>query len=163
MAGSSGRTTGLQTSFYYKSGHTALADANNPAWSDFVGNGKLVEDDNKINHAVGDVEVGTEENSGTEAVYDEQTEYEFPLPGSPTPFGLEVQFDDSDTVHSTIDEAEAGSACEVAVRVSTGPAAQTVRVVQGKLKATKNSYSPTGVEKMTVPVAVNRIFKVRQA
>lgn len=161
MAGSTGRTTGLQVQWYYKAGHSTLSDP--IAYADFVGANKLVLAANEIKNAVGDVTIGTQDASASEPVFNQQTEYEYAIPGTPAPFSLEVQFDDSDAIHAAIDEADAGTDCEVACVVTTATDQVTVRVVRGELKATQQTYSAAGVQKMSIPVAVAAIYKVKES
>ena len=159
MAGSTGRTTGIQTKWYYSETvpTTALT-----AYATWTGAGNLVLPANQIKFAVGDVDIGTEEASNTEAIYGEQTEYEYAIPGTPSTFSLEVEHDDGDRIHKGIHDAEAGTDCVVAAEVTTGTNAITLYIITGELKATKQSFSPTGLQKMTIPVAVGSIRTVRE-
>ena len=165
MAGSTGRTTGIQTTWFYKAGHSTVSDP--LVYADFVGAGKLVVsptgDDNRLKHAVGDTSIGTEAASGSEATYGNDREFEFPIPGSPSPFELEVQYDDADSTHRAIADAAGGTKCEIASVTMTAADEITVRVVQGALKGDNVSNSPTALQKMTVSIAVENIYTVRAA
>ena len=158
MAGTTGRTTGIQTKWYFS---TTVPSTALTAYATWTGTGP-VQSDNEIKYAVGDVDIGTEEASNTEAIFGEQTEYEYAIPGTPSTFSLEVQYDDNDSVHKSIHAAEAGTDCVVVGEVTTGAAAITLYIVTGELKATKQSFSSTGLQKMTVPVAVASIRTVRE-
>ena len=159
MAGSTGRTTGIQTKWYYSK---TIPSTTLTAYGTWSGSGKLVDAANQIKFAVGDVDIGTEEASNTEAIYGEQTEYEYAIPGTPSTFSLEVEYDDNDSIHKGIHDDDAGTDCVIAAEVTTGASAVTLYIVTGELKATKQSFSPTGLQKMTIPVAVGSIRTVRQ-
>ena len=152
MAAASGRTTGIATKWYYTS--TAGEIASSDTWTDWVGTGKLVEDSNQIKYATGAPEFGADASSGTESVFGEARQHEFPLPSPPANFELDTQYDGADPIHSAIATARATLDVAIAAHDVVGEG-ETVYIVIGKLKETKIRFDSEGLKKMTIPVAVD--------
>ena len=157
MAGAVGRSTGIQIKWHYVTGNKIPSDG---TWANWFGAGKVVDGvTNELKYATGQPEVGAEPASGTEAVFGEDRKFEFTLPGDPATFELETQYDDGDAIHSAINSAEGGTDRAIAAILTIG-AGQTIFGITGELKATKLRLDAEGLTHMTIPVAVDQIYRI---
>ena len=154
MAGPSGMTTGLDTTFYF----AYLTDFDVPAthtWGDYVGAGKLVLPANELINAKGDVEIGIEAASNSESFFGKALKSEYAVPGDPSNTEVMVSYDDDNDVHKKVfDFSKVGTACWLAAVVMTATAEQLAVICRGELKGTKIQLSPENRTTVPVPVAI---------
>lgn len=163
MAGPTGPIEGWKSGLYAKAGHEATAAAV-PAWSDFVGSGKVVVDvdtaanllTNKVALAgeIGDIsETGNPINYG---VYTEDKQRQGT--GQSTPDQFEFSVFRNDAAPSAIERAKRGSAWTIAVLNSDGDGGWSIDPLHVEISSRSKGTPIDNMQTVRIQCTINRDF-----